>query len=359
MARMPWALVIVWAFLTDRARLFETRREGYLIVGGVLSALAWLGAGWLARGPASGAATLALLNLGLGAVIAAARGGIADQGRRLACTGLMAAGMIVTTRVADLVSGVFSTLVDSRAEVAAYGVLLSVSIVVAAALPGPLPAAVWGPEAPPRERLRSYLSSRRFWSVAVIGVCSAAASIPAILLHNRLPGLPVVPADVLSGGSVIEYVVGAVVGIGYALVCRRVAPRVLLPLGLLARAAATPAYLAVPTTSGLPLDPAFAVVAVGDGLAVVALLDVVLRSLPRGSEAVGYILAFGTGEALLRALVVPLAIATSPSFSTVVVASAATAALGALLSATWIPRALTAEPDGPSQGVRARELEPA
>jgi hypothetical protein len=342
MGMLAIPLVILAPFLTDRVRLFGTRREGYLIVGGVLSVLAWLAAGWLPLAAARAMAILSVLNLGQSVVMTAARGGLTDHARRLGATGVLAAGSIIVSGLAGAVSSAVPSFIESRVEAAVYGALLSVSIVVAAALPGPLSSA--GSEPPP-DRFGSYLVSRRFWSVAVVNGLAFAASIPKAWLGGGGSDLIKVPREVLWRGSAIMTLGEIVVGIGYALACRRVAPRILLPLGILAMAGATLAYLAVPATSGLPTALAFAVMSIGKALAVIALLDVTLRSVPHGNEAVGYMLASWAPEAIFSTVGVPLVFASHASFSAIVVACAAITALAALLSAVWIPRTLTVAPD--------------
>jgi len=164
---IPIFLGLLWAFLSDRVPLFGTRREGYLVVAGVISTVGWALApfvpavfgGWILVGLP--------LNLGSAVTTTAAHGALADHGRRLAATGTMAAGLIGGANAVGLLAIPLKSLPESLGRTAFVGALLGLATVGAAFLllrrAPPISAAH------DRERLFRYLCSRRFWSVVVLG----------------------------------------------------------------------------------------------------------------------------------------------------------------------------------------------
>jgi MFS family permease len=290
---VPLLLVLLWAYLSDRVPLFGTRREGYLVVAGLIGAAAWGALGFGGAHPSVWLAAPALLGVALSVSRAAISGGLTEIGRRHGTTGVMAAGSVVLLQLASLGSvprGVLSGLPFAwTAGVGAGLWLVIVLFVVTLGFnDGGATAPVQAP-APPVRILR-FLRSRAFWAAVAVAACAGLASLPRQLLalHFRAPDsertvspwlwLPVIPV--------------AAAGV-YLFICRRLRFATLLRLALAVKALALVAFALVWRAGADQTTLELIAPTAADALATVALFDLAMRAAPRGWEALGFMLLWG------------------------------------------------------------------
>jgi hypothetical protein len=138
----------------------------------------------------------------------------------------------------------------------------------------------------------------------------------------------------------------AVSALVYLFLCRRASPRILLPVCLAARAFGTLALLAMGDGTGAFFDLAVIARGIGTGLALVALSDVAIRAIPRGSEAVGYGLSIIVPRTVAMSSAAMLVFPTHMTLPIAIFVGTALAFLGALIAAVWIPLSFTLNREG-------------
>jgi MFS family permease len=282
-------LTLLWAYLSDAVPLWGTRREGYVILTGMLTAIAWIGIAVASSAIAAWIVGAALLGLLASVSRAAVLGALAEIGQRGSSTGRLAAAYAGVAQIGVLAATPLSLTwtyapfpLPLTAGVAA-GLCLAVVAVAATlsdrASPSPHPRVE-------SIRLRAFFRSRPFGTSACVLACAGIAAMPRELLKKQSEHLYgpylawwsslTVPALVILGAAV------------YLLACRRVAFGVLLRATLFGKALALVA-LASPGAN----DLAFIGFSVAETVADVALFDLALRVAPRGREAFGTVLLFG------------------------------------------------------------------
>ena len=289
------APTLLWAYLTDVLPLLGTRREGYLLLTGIMSAVAW---GVLVV--ASDQlfilyGTAALLGVAIGVTRAVVLGGLAEIGQRREISGQLAAAYLGVTQIGLLAGWVVTRPLGlmSRAWTAGLGAALGLSLVVVVVTladerqpsPAVLPAA--------RISVPRLLRSRAFWvSFAVLffgGLATVPASIIA-LAHARLTHTPYQDPHAQWSSGVIALAAAAL----YAIACRFLRLRALLRLSLAAKAGALMLIAsAVSPMTEAALQTTEIYRAGGEGLADVAFLHLAMRVAPPGREAFGTVLLVG------------------------------------------------------------------
>jgi len=290
---VPGVLVLLWAYLSDRVPLFGARREGYLLVAGLVGAAAWGALGFGAAHATVWVTAPVLIAAAMAVSRAAIDGGLTEIGRRHATTGVMAASYVMVSDLADL-GGVAQDVLSERAFgwTAGVGAVLWLTIVLLVATLGfadddaaPTVPASELPAGIPR-----FLRSRTFWAAVAVAVCAGFASLPRPIIdaYFHVRGRETT-MSLWVWGHVIPV---AAAGI-YLLACRRLRFAALLRLALALKALALVAFWLL--LGAGPNDTIVALIAptAGDALANVALIDLAMRAAPRGREAFGFVLLSG------------------------------------------------------------------
>lgn len=126
---VPGLLILLWAYLTDAVPVWGTRREGYLLLTGLMMALVWLVLVFTSNHFAVWVVAAVQLNLGASVSRAAIVGALAEIGRRRAATGRLTAGYIGLNQLAALVAPLLVVFISSM--------LISMSTVLENILPIP------------------------------------------------------------------------------------------------------------------------------------------------------------------------------------------------------------------------------
>jgi hypothetical protein len=343
------ALILLWAYLSDRVALWGTRREGYLLLCGLTTAITWLALAVLGRNDVAWVPAVVVLGVASTATRAAVMGGLAEISRRRASTGRLAAANIIAAQTASLVAGQLAAMVCAGPLPVAAGIAAALSLAVVVLIitlsdDGTQPGADPAGGAP--VTIPQFLRSRTFWSAAAFLSIAGLATMPheTILWRVWAAHSSTIEATSwrltwLQNGTVIA------TAVGYLFVCRRLPLRRLLRIALFAYALVLIAFERILHWGGLAaLEGAVGAVAACDGLVYVALIDLVLRAAPRGREAFGAIL-LGGFPAVAAMLVTTLARTRDPSAASMA-RFAAAAALAACLAVSLLPRALVAPRDG-------------
>ena len=339
-APLSGALILVWAYLSDRVAVWGTRREGYLLLSGLTMAVTWVVLAFL--GLRDVAWLVAAVEFGVATSVtrAAVAGGLAEIGQRRAITGRLAAANVTAARAAALVASLTILFgIESFPLVAGIAAGLSLAVVVLIVTltdqgPRPVPAAV-SPVTIPQ-----FLRSRSFWSSAAFLTIAGLATMPRAIIASRL-ATPVVFGR-LQWVESVATIAGA---LGYMFVCGRLSLRNVLRIGLIADALVLIAFERT-LRAGAPggLDVGATALAVCDGVIIAALFDLVLRAAPRGREAFGTIL-LGGFPVFAGLLVSTLAgvLELSPG---AVTWFAASAAIAGAFAVSLLPSALVGTRDG-------------
>jgi MFS family permease len=289
---VPSILALLWAYLSDVAPVWGTRREGYLVITSLMMAIGWLAMLAVGDHLVSWVALSVLFGLAVAASRAATLGALAEIGRRRAITGPLAAVSFGVGELGLLAGGGLLTALEPldrgwSAGVGA-GVALAVVVLVATMLDDSASAPAIEPPAAPAERVSipSFLRSRTFWASFAVLVCAGAATVPREFLNIRLRFLQRGELETIGQQWVQPVIAIAVAGV-YALACRYVRFRIRFGLALLAEAVA----LALPASGGVGF--ALLLRTAGDSLSTVGVLDLALRAAPRGREAFGAVLLAG------------------------------------------------------------------
>jgi len=311
-----WAVAtIAWygkplvGLVCDAWPLFGTRRRGYLLLGTVAAACAWLAFAVLPARYGVLLANMTALNLGLVVVSAVVGGMQVEEGQRLGATGRLSALRMGLEGVMSVVAGPLGGVL----AMLSFGVTaLSGAATVALLLPVTLLF---------HHEPRRAVEDRTVWTRAVIDLKRIVRSRPmwtASLLLFFLyltPGLqtPLLyyQQDVLkldartmgllqfAGGG------GAVVGAAlYAWLCRRLPLRWTLPAGIVLCAAAALLYLVYRSASAaLLIETA---VGLTGSLGALPVYDLAARATPKGSESFGFGLMISIRNVALFAISDPV-----------------------------------------------------
>jgi hypothetical protein len=280
LACAPTVLVVVWALLSDAWPIMDTRREGHLLLGALLAAIAWAALQFsLNNGVAW---TLAWCGTVVANAIAAAAigGALVDISRRRGSTGQLAAAWIGAIVLADLAATPLITVAAKVATGWAVGFCAGLALVVVLLI-GVLPETTreLARVTTARLPLGAYLRARVLWTTGAVLVCGGFATIPDSVMRT----------EAWSEGARATNLVAQLAACGiYVLVCRRMAFVGLLRRSLLLYCAAIIALIRVWDPAG-GAGQTSALIANGlvEGFVDVALSDLVLRAVPDGREAFG------------------------------------------------------------------------
>jgi MFS family permease len=279
---IPLLLGLLWAYLSDRFPIMETRRVAYLVGASFLGALIWLIAPFVpwAFGP------WLAISVGLSLAVAVARmssaGALIELARRRRTTGRFAAFLVTAGWLAQPIWSALRAALGDRGLGwwAALAVVLTGSVLALALFMEEAPAQTRDPAADePTARMGAYLRSRTFWSALVVLACGQTFSKAASGAVDRLQQQ--LPPD--SPGGTLVLMAGTAAGLGlYLVLCRRWSLRALLvSSALLELICALLSPLAPPLLAILLLQ-------LPGVLADTARLHLVMRAAPRGREALGY-----------------------------------------------------------------------
>ena len=326
------SLALLWAYLTDVVPVFGARREGTLLLTGIIAVIAWGALGFAGDNRFVWYGTAALFGLVTGATRAVVLGALAEIGQRRLRTATLAAAYFGVLQLGELAARALKTplLFMPRAWTTGLGAGLALSVVVLVVatlgedrLPPPEATAL------PRVTIPRFLRSRAFWASFGLQLCSGLLTLPwesfvrtvrfasgtddrVFQLHWMSPAMWLTAVPV------------------YLIASRYVPFRILLRLVLLAKAIALLASYAEPTHTVQMLCAA------GRGMAAIACMDLAMRVAPPGREAFGVILLVGVST-VASAAVAPLAATLGDGRGMVALAGLGVAVLATLL-VSLLPR---------------------
>jgi len=331
---LPGVTIWLWAYLSDRVGLLGRRREGYLLLAGLMMAIVWLVLAFASQYIIVWTATALATGLATSVSRAAILGALAEIGQRRATTGGLAAvqvGVAQLAGIAMLPAGYYllSDSIRWSAGVAA-GLMLALALFIAVLWDAEPPVSSPKVASPSLVTIPAFLRSRAFWASVVLLAFAGMATVPDLVMARTLStqefgafregSLWLTPAITIGAASV------------YLLVCRRLRFGLLLRFALLAKAIALVVHALAPHVIGQALPPSVPMArAAGDGLTKIALLDLALRAAPRGREAFGAILLAGVPSIVaLPAGLIESALGISASSAAWFGTGAAIAATGAV-----------------------------
>jgi MFS family permease len=338
---LPVLLEPVFGYLCDRVPLMGTRREGYLLTACLLSAGAWLLVVVAPKSAGPWLAMAAALSLGsiLGTV--ATNGAVAEIAQRRAATGRLGAAVVALHSGTLALTLLWFPLVGGHlGRTAAQGAGFMVSVVLAIVFLSHETADAAPPVAR-REpaRLGPFLRSRAFWVVVAI---EALANVTRTGIRSPDAAGSPSPSTAELAHAIHAGTLGTVLAAGaYALLCRRLRPRVLLPACLLV-AAAGRAVLGPWNGGGMA---SMGLSHLASGFAYAASADLVLRACQPGREAFTYTLLVIPGNLFLRTLYTAAKAVEASAPGTRAVAAGAGVLAAAMV--VLVPRDLLAAPDRP------------
>jgi hypothetical protein len=342
------ALMLVWAYLSDRVAFWGSRRNGYLLLAGLTMAITWLALAVLWRHDI--AWIVAAVEFGLAASVtrAAVAGGLAEIGQRRAATGRLAAARIGLAYAAPLAAAPLAGVLESLPLPVTAGIATGLSLAVVVLLvtltddgsPSPATAAT------AQVTIPQFLRSRSFWSSAAF-LAVAGLAMPREMITWRVPSP--YTASTLAPPSFwlvwMEPAATIVAALGYLLLCRWISLRNLLRIGLITDALALIALRQAMTGGAQDaLEVIRFMLAVCDGVVLIAIFDLALRAAPRGSEAFGTILLGGVPAVLANVVETFAKIVTLPPGSLAWFAAAA--AIAGAFAVSLLPRAIVGTRDG-------------
>ena len=344
----PTLLVLPLAFLSDRVPWRESRRRLYLLLAGVMSVGAWASLPFVPLDPGPMTVIAVILGCATAAIVVSARGALVENARPLAATGRLAAGLVAAQAAAMLFQRpIQQHLLERSPEwtaVAGTALGLTVTVLVGWSLVrrrAPAPMATTRPSA---SALLDYLRSRAFWALLAVGMLVALATPDYLLDVLRPADVAPAPYDLRLQGDFLAKAGRLMAAVAYALACRRLAPRMLLPLALAVATLGVCALLAAGRGTSPAFELGMAANGFGQSLAAVALMDLAFRAAPRGHEALAFTLTAFAPVTVAPALR-NLWFAQGLAFSTDV-AIGAGGLLLAILATRLVPAGLLDRPDG-------------
>jgi hypothetical protein len=344
----PILLGLLWAYLSDRVAILGTRREGHLVVAGLLAAVAWAAAPFVPRSYGTWVGIELALTTGVLVSRASVQGGLAEIGVRRRTTGRLSAAQLGLYSLASLAA---TTAIDflvqhSLGWTASAGAAMAMSMVLLTLLlprDGTAPASDLAPANLPIPR---WLRSATFWSVLLVMACAAFPKALYDILQQHLIRTLQVGDEVRALASRASSLMAIAATDVYFFGCKRLPLRWLLPYSMTLEAATLLSLLALGQAGEVML--ALAATGFGGTFASCARVDLVFRTVPARREAFGAILL--TASTPLFA--VPISAfgymsigATGSAFNALVLALAAATALSAL-TVFVVPRVHTAGRDG-------------
>ncbi len=304
-----WYFKPLFGLICDAWPLFGSRRRGYLLLGTVVAALAWLAFAALPLSYGVLMANMTALNVGLVIVSVSVGGMLVEEGQRLGATGRLSAMRTALEGVMSLVAGPLGGVL----AVLAFGVTaLSGATTVALLLPVVLllhreprdavaNQAVWTRAL---GELKHIVRSRPMWmtSLLLFFVYLAPGLQTPLLYYQQ----DVLKLDARFMG-ILQFAGGAGVLAGAALytwVCRRFPLRWSLVGGIVLNAAAALLYLGYRSaTAALLIETT---VGLTGSIGTLPLYDLAARATPKGSESFGFALMMSVRNVSLFAISDPL-----------------------------------------------------
>lgn len=347
---LPSLLVLPLAYLSDRVPRRESRRELHLLFAGSMSVAAWASLFFVPLAVGSAKVLALVLGCAAAAITVSVRGALGEAARRLTAPGRLAAGLVAVQAASALFElPVLRHLMERPLECAPVtGTVLG--LVSALLVGGSLVARRAGASAPstlrPARALLDYLQSRAFWALLALGVLVALATPDDLLYSLRPTDTARIAYELRLEVDFLGKVARLVAAVAYAIACRRLAPRILMPSALVFAALGACALFA---STGAPASSfvlALAANQLGHTLPVVALMDLAFRAAPAGHEAFAFTLtAFAPG--VVAPAVQARWFAHGLASSTNIAISLGGLAL-ALAATRLVPAALRDRPDGPA-----------
>ena len=350
---IPALLTLLWAYLSDRVPVLESRREGYLVIASLLAIVAWVGAAFLTLDLVAIVAIGLALTTASTTSFAAIGGALAEIGHRDRRWGRLSAArmsLYILSGLAGepLVGFLFQRPIGWSAGTGAVAAL-SIAVLAFLALErGPQASGAAQVEpAPTVIKLTRWLFTRLFWGPLLVMVTGAVPNAVYGRMNEfteqvlRLSETDTTRAQVASA-------LGSLAGVGaYWVTCQRLPLRKLLPAAVVLDAIAIVAIDDAGRWVGT-FVAARAFAGFASTLATCARYDLVLRAAPAGREAFGVALMAGAA-AMVSAFVMPFVSMTireqASGFRPLFLAAGALTALSAA-AVLVVPRKLVDSPDG-------------
>lgn len=288
---LAWYLKPLCGILTDAFPIFGTRRRHYILISSVLAGICWVAVDFLPKTYEPLLLGLILVNLFMVMTSTVVGGFLVEAGQAMGSTGRLTSIRQAMFNGCSLISGVAS------------GVLATQRFILTACLNGALVLSIFPvvykflhekPQAPSgREKLHAagtqLITILRCWpmwiSVLLIGLYQFAPGFGTVIYYRQNDQLHFSQQYIgtlgsLGGGA------GVLAALLYGLTIRRYQLRTLITLGIGINAAGTLFYLHY-TSAGWAAFTDFQQ-GFTSGFAVVALLDLAARTVPKGCEGLGY-----------------------------------------------------------------------
>lgn len=292
---LAWWLKPLVALISDAFPILGGRRRAYMIGGAALAAASFA---FLAAVPKEFTPLLAVLLVGNAFLVfasVAVNGYMVALAQANAAAGRVAAAQTLTRQLVPLIqapaSSALTVLPLSMLGFACAGILV---LLIPAAIfilrDSPEDAVQNLPPGGASARIGAVFTSGAFWAAtALIALFYVSPSVSTALFYKQLDVLQMTQDDQMLLGNISSFA-GTAAAILYFFICKKLNLRNLLLIGIGGAALANVGYMfydSIPAAKAIEAFNGFAYT-----LAEVALIDLAIRSVPKGSEAFGVALLF-------------------------------------------------------------------
>lgn len=344
-ASIGWFLKFVAGMLSDRVLFLGSRRRSYLVLSGVGGAACWTIAALVPERYSALLAVLVLVNAAAVLGNTALGGLLVEEGQRHDASSGFSALRVNAMNIASLAAGPIGAWLAGRAFgwtcMTGAGLMLVLALMTLVLVsPGQARLEPTTAPAERRARLQEIFRSRGVWTVAALSCFFYIAPGFANVLYYRqcdVLGFSIARIGFL---QMINCACALAASIGFVRISRRIAPRRLLALGIVAYAMSSLFYLGYRSWHA-----ALAIEAANGFLAAPGLLaiqNLAVRATPRGHEALGYALILSVanvGVVLSEVIGAHLSTGLGLEFRTLVILNAAVTAV-TIFGIPLLPRSL-------------------
>jgi MFS family permease len=296
---MPWYFKPLAGLLTDNFSFLGTRRKGYLVTATTLCGAVWLGLAFIPKTYETMVFMLMTINIGLVTAQTTLGGMLVQYGNEFKATGRMSSIRNGAENLGVLVAGLIGGWIAAHflgPGLAVVGVLLWVLMFLFVKLLKE-PKAEKGDVSAVKStiaQIKSLFTSKSMWVATIFWMLVRfSPGFQTPLFFHQSETLKLSP-EFIGFLAFINAGTGLVGSFLYIYLCKKYPLRTLLYGGVILSVLSAFCYLGYNSQSGAMWVESAA--GMGTGMAFLAILDLLARSTPKGSEALGYSLIFSFGN---------------------------------------------------------------
>ena len=348
---IPWYFKPLAGLLTDNFSFLGTRRKGYLVTASALAGLLWIALAIVPKSYSSMVVMLIAINIGLVTAQTTFGGMLVQYGQEFKATGRMSSIRNGAENLGVLLAGLIGGWVAAKLlgiGLVSVGVFLwgLTFLVVKLQKEPKVESGNVGAAKATLIQFKSLFTSRNMWVATVFWMLVRfSPGFQTPLFFHQTDDIKLSP-EFIGFLNFINAGTGLVGSFAYIYLCKKFPLRTLLYGGVILSVLSAFCYLGYNSQTGAMFVESAA--GLGTGMAFLAILDLLARSTPKGSEALGYSLIFSFGNmSLLGSDVLGSSLYEKfhHNFTPMVWINSGTSAL-VLLAIPFLPRALVEHTDG-------------